>query len=128
MTSPTQRSLKLLADEGWTVAIVEHFNAHVRRRFDLFGFADLLAMKPGEIPLLIQVTSGANAAARIAKILEEPRAHTALHSGFRIEVHGWRKIKKKRGGKAMIWAPRIVNVEAGSCPTKLSDMPLPPEV
>ncbi|CAN0586163.1 unnamed protein product, partial [Ectocarpus sp. 12 AP-2014] len=58
--SPTQRSKAALQKEGWTVEVVEKWNPHVRQRKDLFGFADLLAIKPGEQPLLIQVTSGSN--------------------------------------------------------------------
>lgn len=109
MTSPTQRSIALLKEEGWTVAIVERWNVHARIRQDLFGFADLLCMKPNEAPMLVQVTS-TGVASRLAKIREEPLAAVALQSGFTIFVHGWRKLKVKRGGKAMKWAPRIIPV------------------
>ncbi|MBE3637375.1 hypothetical protein [Mangrovicoccus algicola] len=64
------------------------------------------------MPRLVQVTSGSNASARVSKILEEPRALIALLGGFEIVVHGWRKVKVKRGGKAMRWEPRIVPVNA----------------
>lgn len=107
MSSPTTRSKTMLEKDGWTVAIVEKWNPHVRIRQDLFGFADLLAMKPGEIPRLIQVTSS-GWASRIAKIKDEPKAAIALAAGFQIEVHGWRKLKVKRGGKATRWTPKII--------------------
>ncbi|MFD2175670.1 hypothetical protein [Rhodobacter lacus] len=93
--TPTQRSIKLLKEDGWEVAIVEKWNPHIRIRQDLFGFADLLAIKPGVTPLLVQTTSGSGTAARRTKILAEPRAETALQSGFEIVVHGWRKLKTK---------------------------------
>lgn len=126
--TPTQRSKAALERGGWSVAIVERWNPHARIRQDLFGFADLLAVKAGEAPLLVQVTSGSNAAARIAKITNEPRALTCLRASMRIEVHGWRKVKLKRGGTAMRWAPRIVEVTerefpCPSTPSALSRTP-----
>jgi hypothetical protein len=39
-TSPTQLSLKKLREEGYTVAVVEHWNSFARIRQDLFGFID----------------------------------------------------------------------------------------
>jgi len=109
MTSPTQRSIKMLKDDGWEVAIVEKWNPFVKIRQDLFGFADLIAMRPGSTPQLIQVTT-TGIASRIEKIKDEPRALTALLSGFEIYGHGWRKLKVKRGGKAIRWEPRIIQV------------------
>lgn len=108
--TPTQRTLALLKSSGWTCAVVERWNPHARIRQDLFGFADLLAMKAGYTPKLIQVTSGSNVAARVAKIIAEPRALLALRSGFAIEVHGWRKLKVARGKAAVRWMPRVEHV------------------
>ena len=31
-------------------------------------------------------------------------------AGWRVEVHGWRKVKVKRGGKAIRWACRVVDM------------------
>lgn len=123
MTTPTQRTLKRLREAGWEAAVVEKWNPHARIRQDLFGFADVLAFKPGQTPILCQVTT-TGTAARIRKIKEEPRALSALKSGFRIEVHGWRKVKVKRGGKAMRWEPRIIPVtqEDFRCLSTPSDM------
>ncbi len=104
--TPTSRSLKKLREEGWTVAVVERWNPYAKIRQDLFGFADLIAMKPGERPLLIQTTSGDHVAARLAKIAANEHSATALSAGFRIVAHGWRKLKVKRGGKAVRWECR----------------------
>lgn len=107
--TPTQRSLDLLRKEGWTAAVVERWNPHARIRQDLFGFADLIAMRPGDQPLLVQTTSGGNFAARISKILDEPLAALAVASGFQIEVHGWRKLKADKGRwscrREALWQP-----------------------
>ena len=54
--TPTQRSLKYLREQGYTVAIVERWNAFAKIRQDLFGFIDLLAIKPGET-LAVQTTA-----------------------------------------------------------------------
>lgn len=94
MPSPTQRSLKHLREEGWEVAIVEKWNQFSKQRQDLFGFADLLAMRPGEIAA-IQVTS-TGVAARRKKILAEPRALDWILAGGTIYIHGWRKLKQKK--------------------------------
>ena len=104
MDSPTQRSLRHLRKDGWTVAIVEHFNNFTKTRSDLFGFADLLAMKPGCKPLLVQVTAS-GWAARLAKIRDSPEARTALASGFDIEVHGWRRLVANRNRMTIIVIP-----------------------
>lgn len=100
----------MLKADGWTCAVVERWNPHARIRQDLFGFADLLAMKAGRVPLLVQVTSGSNVAARLAKIIAEPRALIAIRAGFAIEIHGWRKLKVARGKAAVRWMPRVEKV------------------
>ena len=105
-TSPTQRSLALLRKQGYRVAITEHWNAFVKRRQDLFGFIDLLAI--GESMIAIQTTSGTNVAARVAKILESDAAREWIESGHRIIVHGW----AKRGGRGerKLWDCREVEI------------------
>jgi len=95
VTSPTSRSLAHLRDAGWTVAIVEHWNHYAKVKQDLFGFGDLLCVRAGIPPMLVQTTTQDNAAKRVAKILAEPRAETWLRSGCSIVVHGW----AKRGGR-----------------------------
>lgn len=92
-SKPTQRSLEHLRAQGWECAIVEKWNPHAFIRQDLFGFADLLCMKPGEGFLAVQTTSGTHVQERVAKIQAEPRAITFLKSGGKIQVHGWRYLK-----------------------------------
>lgn len=101
-TSPTQRSLKYLRDQGYTVAIVEWFNYWTKRRHDLFQFADLMAIRENEV-LLVQVTSGTNVSARIKKIAENEHIGAVRKAGIRVEVHGWRKLKSG-------WSPRVVDL------------------
>lgn len=103
-TSPTQRSLKKLRDEGWTVAITEHWNSFCKMRQDLFGFVDLLCLRDG-VTMAVQTTSGDNVSARINKIAEMPVLGLVRKAGWRIEVHGWRKLVSS--GK---WECRVIDI------------------
>lgn len=95
-TSPTQRSLKKLRDEGFTVAIVEHWNPFAHIRQDLYGFIDLVAMqdllKSGLLG--VQTTSATNFATRIKKSMAIPALKLWLKTGNRFVVHGWKKTVK----------------------------------
>lgn len=104
--SPTARSLKVLRDDGWTADVVERFNSFTKQRHDLFGFADIIAIHPQWGTMLVQATSTSNQAARVTKIMGEPRHKLWLLSGrghHYLQVHGWGKRKVKRGGKAVRW-------------------------
>ena len=102
-TSPTQRSLKLLRERGYVAAVTERWNPHARLRQDLFGFIDIVALSAIGI-IAVQTTSGANMAARIAKIQALPAAKTWLDSGGLIIVHGWRKVGAR--GARKLWECR----------------------
>lgn len=118
MTSPTQRSVAALRAEGWHVEVVERWNAHARVRQDLLGCADLLALRPGAPPLLVQVTTGDHVAARLAKCHGEPRLRLWLQAGGAFAVHGWRLAGP--AGARKRWALRAV-------PVTLADLPNPEE-
>lgn len=106
-TSPTQRSLAWLRKQGWTVAVVEHFNPHVKIRQDLWGFGDLLCFRKGDPPLIVQTTSGSNLSSRMDKIRANAVASKWLEAGFAVDVHGW----AKRGprGEPKKWTLRRVS-------------------
>ena len=111
--TPTQRSLKLLRDEKWVVAIVEKWNQWAKIRIDLFGFGDLLAIRDGTA-LIVQTTSGSNVSARIEKIKANQDARRwLLAPNHFIEVHGWRKVGAK--GKRKLWECREVPLFLDSC-------------
>lgn len=93
-TSPTQRSLKHLRDDGYLAAVVEHWNPHARIRQDLFGCIDILAIKAGST-LAVQTTSYSNMSARVKKIQAADELRTMLDAGWKIEVHGWKKVKNR---------------------------------
>lgn len=95
MSSPTQRSLKVLRQRGYMAEVVEKWIPHIRRRRDLYGFIDVLAIRDGEI-LGVQATSGSNVASRVAKIADHQNVGAVRKAGIRIHVHGWRKNSSRR--------------------------------
>ena len=109
MSSPTQRTLKLLRDEGYTAQVVERWCSFTKRRNDLFGIMDVLAIKDGET-LAVQTTSGSGVSARLKKMLASENLEKILRAGWQVHIHGWRKLKVKRGGKAMKWEVRLIDV------------------
>lgn len=108
--SPTQRSLAMLRKEGCElVAVVERWNPHARIRQDLFGIIDILAIKDHDT-IAVQCTSGTHVADRIKKMEASDALPALREAGWTIHVHGWRKVKVKRGGKAMKWECRVVDI------------------
>jgi hypothetical protein len=65
--NPTARSLAYLRSQGFTCWVTEYWHAFARRRVDLFGIVDILALRPGEV-LGVQTTSAANVSSRVRKI------------------------------------------------------------
>jgi hypothetical protein len=119
-TSPTQRTLAALKAEGFTAAIVEKWNPHARIRQDLFGIGDVLAIRPGELPLLVQCTAGSCHAARVGKAIATRALSVWLLANGRFEIWSW----AKRGprGKAKVWTCRrqpltLLDVYAAAGPT-----------
>ena len=73
------------------MAIVEHWNPFAHIRQDLFGIIDLLALRDGET-LAVQTTSAANVSARVKKIADAEATADIRKAGWRILVHGWKKV------------------------------------
>jgi hypothetical protein len=96
-TTPTQRSFAWLRAEGYPAAVCEKWNPHTRVRQDLFGFADLVAVR-ADLPgvLAVQTTTTSHQADRLAKALALPALKVFLAAGNRLEIHGWLKRKKTR--------------------------------
>lgn len=102
MKSPTQRSLAYCRERGWTVQVVEHWNPFARRRVDLFGCIDLVAITPEGV-LGIQTTSGSGHSSRRKKVLAEKRIAQWVAAGAQFHIWSW----SKRGpGKRKEWTLR----------------------
>lgn len=111
--TPTQRTLKALRDRGLLCHIVEKFNPHAGPfgiRQDCFGFIDIIALDEGRGIIGVQSTGQAfNSHKNKIIIDKEIECKAWLLCGGKVELWGWRKLKAKRGGKAMRWKPRIAD-------------------
>jgi hypothetical protein len=105
-TSPTQRSLKMLRDEGWICAITEHWNPFAHIRQDLYGFIDILAIREGQM-LAVQTTSNPHATEREKKVRDNPAYKILISTGCDIDIHGW---KQEKVGKRKLWCCRIIHI------------------
>lgn len=110
--SNTSRTLEYLRSQGWVADKVEQFNPYAGKfgqRKDMFGFGDIVAL--GENSIIAVQSCGQSFAAHNLKITEDekvaPNALLWIQNGGRLMLIGWRKVKLKRGGKAMRWQPRI---------------------
>jgi hypothetical protein len=113
--SPTQRTLRALRDQGMVCGIVERFNPHAGPhglRQDLFGCIDIIALDPERGVIGIQ-SCGQDFSDHRLKLLEERCQEVTdwlSTPGTELELWGWRKVKLKRGGRAMRWKPRLARL------------------
>ncbi len=91
------------------VQVVEHWNPFAHIRQDLFGIVDILCIR-GSDTIAVQATSGTNVSARVNKMKDSDALLSLQCAGWKVLVHGWRKVKVKRGGKAVRWELREVNL------------------
>jgi len=109
--SPTQRTLKWLRDKGLTVWIVERYIRNPAlpgggMRIDFLGIIDIIALN-NKVTIGVQ-SCGSSFSEHRKKILESEMAVKWLRGkNRRLLLIGWRKLKKKRGGKQMVWRPRF---------------------
>ena len=78
-------------------------------RKDLFGFIDIVAIDP--VVGIIGVQSCGQAFNEHVKKMTEERNEEMFEwlKWAKVELWGWRKVKLKRGSKAMRWKPRIAD-------------------
>ena len=103
-----QRTLAVLKEQNLPYWIVERFNRFAGKfgqRVDLFNIIDILVI--GEKNLIGIQACGSDFASHDRKILENEYAPKWLKAGGKIQLWGWRKIKKVRGKKATEWKVRL---------------------
>lgn len=106
MTSQVQRTLKVLREAGWTAQVVEKWIAPAKRRVDLFGFGDIVAIKANRRGArLIQVGWDKDAARHRLGMLENDKVADWLSTGNRVELWSWGKHGPR--GKRKLWTPAI---------------------
>ena len=103
--SRLSRAMAYYREQGYRVAKVETWNIYDQKNHDLFGILDLIAIGKKEI-IGIQVCGGGDFASHHRKIMDADVSREWVTAG-RLVLIGFRKVKQKRGGKRMIWAPRI---------------------
>jgi len=104
--SPTQNTLKKLRKDGYMPAVVEYWQPFAKKRKDLYGFIDVIAVGT-KGTLAVQATSLSNMSARIHKIREDKKEalKNVLAAGWRVEVWGWYK-------KANRWQVKITIIDS----------------
>ena len=101
-TSPTQRTLKRMREQGWAAEVVEKWIPGANIRRDLYGFIDIIGISGNET-LAVQTTSYANISSRVKKITEHENVGIVRDAGWCIQVWGWRKVKNR-------WQVKIVDL------------------
>jgi hypothetical protein len=86
-------SVKYLTRLGYLCHIVEKRIPGTFITKDMYGFIDILAVRPGEI-LGVQSTSWDHVSHRVNKIAEHENVGRVRESGMRIVVHGWKRTKQ----------------------------------
>ena len=109
--TPTQRTLKYLRDVGYLADVIERWIPIPKipgggKRKDFLGFADILAFN--SLQTLLVQSCGSNYSEHVKKIKSSEFLPQWLESkNRRFLLLGWRKVKKKRGGKLMVFKPRV---------------------
>ena len=86
--------MALFESRGYKCEVVESYNSFTKRKKDMFGILDMVAIG-NEETLGIQMTSKSNMSSRIKKIQESDYFVELLRSKWRIIVIGW--FKKPNG-------------------------------
>jgi hypothetical protein len=110
--SPTQRTIAALKKRGLIVGTVERWLPRVNVRKDLFGFIDLIAMDPDGGRIIGVQSTGQDFSGHREKLTVAARKQCTqwIRSGGLIELWGWRKLKVKRGGKAVRYVPQTLEI------------------
>jgi hypothetical protein len=85
-----RKTMDLYESRGYAVERTERYDAALKRRFDLFGCVDAVALGRGET-VAIQATSWDNVSARRKKMQESKMLARAIECGWKAVVVGWRK-------------------------------------
>ena len=114
--SATQRTLRALRQQGLVCAIAEKWNQFAGPhgiRQDLFGWIDVVVLDPQRGIIGVQSTTGSQFAGHLRKMLDSECTENLiewLRCGGKAELWAWRKVKVKRGGKALVWRPRVQEI------------------
>ena len=113
--SPTQRTMRLLREAGSICAVVEKWNPHVGPhgiRQDLFGIIDILVLDPERGVIGVQACSGSTAShyRKLTVEMAQESIDWLSTPSTVLQIWCWRKVKLKRGGKAVRWMPKVTEI------------------
>jgi hypothetical protein len=100
-TLSLQRSKKLLQDQGFKVAIVEHWNMYAHVRQDLYGLADLVAVRGDRSGTTYVQCCGEDVHSHIEKMVMNTVLPEILKAGNPVFLWAWRKRGER--GKRKLW-------------------------
>lgn len=114
--TPTQRSMAYFRDMGMLCGVVERWIPNSKHpgggfRKDFLGCIDMIYLSKVDGIVAVQ-SCGQDYAAHRRKILEERKEELDawLEAGGKFVLIGWRKVKAVKGGKALVWKPRIEEI------------------
>lgn len=111
-SKPTQRSLAILKKEcDGHVQVVEKWIAFAKKRIDLFGIIDIVALRGFRI-LGVQATSGSNHSSHVDKALASPHLKAWLEAEGEFEI--WSFQKRGKRGQRKLWKRRITKFSVGT--------------
>lgn len=109
--TPTQRTMRELRSQGIKCQVVERWNHYAKVRQDLFGIIDVVACDKARGVIGVQCCS--NLSSHWNKLTID-KAQDSLDwletPGTFLEIWHWRKVKKVRGGKALVWKPKVLEI------------------
>jgi len=112
--SPMERTKAELKKHGIWNEVVERWFPRSKKypfglRKDLFSIIDLIALDKGIVGVQV---CGSDWMDHHRKIMCDKKENAVrwLRNGGRLEVWGWRKLKKVRGKKATYWKARVADV------------------
>lgn len=119
---PLQRSKAWLENKGWHVWIVEHWNSWAHIRQDMYGFADLVAIRHDfkGVWAINACEDNGEVQGHIKKYLDgydhpkkgrqPPNIHLPvwLSAGNRFSIAGWGKRSADGRGSRKVWTLRMV--------------------
>lgn len=121
-----------LRKTGAVCAVVEKFNQYAGPhgiRQDLFGFVDVLVLDPERGFIGVQCCARSGRKAHWDKITQDchEMATLWLQAGGKIELWSWAKQKEQRGGKRMVWTPRVDDITMEDMPETFDYPPFLPD-
>ncbi len=117
---PAARTLNYFRDYGYSIGMVERWVGGYRH--DYLGVVDAFAFKPGKEKIIAIQIFGSDWSEHRRKVIDdqhEGAKELLSNKNFEFIFIGWRKLKLKRGGKAVRWTPRFGKVTLSKKKKKL---------